>query len=205
MSLMGGDWTIARKISLLTMLVSSIAVFVAAMVGVSQQYRAASQQAEQQLSVLARVTAFNVAAPSVFADSKGAAEALEALQIDPEIIAARLMLGNKQILAEYKRKDSESIKRDKQIVVDVVWQNEQVGLLYMDVELSNLRNQLYRQILMAIVTALAALVLAGLMVRRFTLILTQPLRGLSELAERVGDQGDFSMRARVNRLSLIHI
>ncbi len=201
MGLMGGDWTIARKISLLTMLVSSIAVFVAAMIGVSQQYSAASQQAEQQLLVLARITAFNVAAPSVFADSKGASEALEALQIDPEIIAARLMLGNKQMLAEYKRKDSEGSKRDKQIVVDVIWQNEQVGLLYMDVELSGLRNQLYRQIIMAILTALAALTLAGLMVRRFTLILTQPLRGLSELAEKVGGQGDFSMRARVTRSS----
>lgn len=199
MSLMGGDWTIARKISLLTMLVSSIAVLVAAMISVSQQYRAASQQAEQQLLVLARITAFNVAAPSVFADSKGAAEALEALQIDPEILAARLMLGNKHLLAEYKRKDSEGAKRDKQIVVDVIWQNEQLGLLYMDVELSSLRNQLYRQIVMAVLTALAALTLAGLMVRRFTLILTQPLRGLSELAERVGEQGDYSMRARVTR------
>lgn len=199
MSLTGGEWTIARKISLLTMLVSSIAVFIAAMVGVSQQYRAASQQADQQLLVLARITAFNVAAPSVFADAKGASEALEALQIDPEIIGARLMLGNKQMLAEYKRKDSEGIRRDKQMVVDVIWQNEQVGLLYMDVELSGLRSQLYRQIVMAIITALAALILAGLMVRRFTLILTQPLRGLSELAEKVGEQGNFSMRARLNR------
>jgi two-component system, sensor histidine kinase and response regulator len=201
MALLSGDWTISRKISLLTMLVSSIAVLVAAMIGVSQQYRAASQQAEQQLMVLARITAFNVAAPSVFADHKGATEALEALQTDPEIIGARLMLANKQILAEYKRKDAEGVKRDRQIMVDVLWQNEQVGLLYMDVELSGLRSQLYRQIIMGILAALAALTLAGLLVRRFTLILTQPLRGLSELAEAVGSQNNYAMRARITRSS----
>jgi two-component system sensor histidine kinase/response regulator len=187
--------TVSRKVSQLTMIVSSLAVLIAAMVGVWQQYEAAHQQVNRQLHILAQATAFNVASTIMFYNEKEAKEALDVLQVDPEVVAARLMLPNQQLVAEYKRSQTASANVDQQIAVDVVWKNEMVGKLVMDVDLSALRQQLQRQILVALVTALIALAFAGIFAYRFTRIITRPLRLLSELAQSVGEKGDYSMRA----------
>ena len=187
--------TISRKVSRLTMIVSSLAVLIAAMVGIWQQYEAAHQQVNRQLHILAQATAFNVASTIMFYNEKEAKEALDVLQVDPEVLAARLMLPNRQLVAEYKRTQSGSVTVDQQISVDVVWKNEAVGTLIMDVDLSALRQQMQRQILVAVITALIALVFAGIFAYRFTRIITRPLRLLSELAQSVGEKGNYSMRA----------
>jgi len=187
--------TVTRKISRLTMIVSSMAVLIAAMVGVWQQYDAARKQMNTQLTILAQATAYNAASPSMFGNDKEASEALRVLQVDPEVVAARLILPNQQILAEYYRQQSGLQNIDNQIAVDVVWKNEVVGKLLMDVDLSILRTQLYRQIGVALLTALIALALVGIFANRFTRIITRPLRQLSELAHSVGEEGNYSMRA----------
>lgn len=187
--------TVSRKVSQLTMIVSSLAVLIAAMVGIWQQYEAAHQQVNRQLHILAQATAFNVASTIMFYNEKEAKEALDVLQVDPEVVAARLVLPNQQLVAEYKRSQTTATIVDQQITVDVVWKNEMVGKLIMDVDLSTLREQLQRQIMVALVTAFIALVFAGLFAYRFTHILTRPLRMLSELARSVGEKGDYSMRA----------
>jgi signal transduction histidine kinase/CheY-like chemotaxis protein/HPt (histidine-containing phosphotransfer) domain-containing protein len=182
------------------MIVSSMAVLIAAMMGIWQQYESAHKQINNQLTILAHATAFNVASPSMFGDDKEAYEALKVLQVDPEVVAARLVLPNQQILAEYYRQKINgsyflSEKNDKQIVVDVVWKNEIVGKLIMDVDLSELRAQLHLQIIFALIAVFMALTLAGLLAHKYTGILTRPLRDLSDLAQSVGEKGDYSMRA----------
>lgn len=197
---MAKNKTISRKISQLAMIVSSVAVLIAAMVGIWQQYESAQRQMNTQLTILAQATAFNVASPSMFGDDQEAYEALKVLQVDPEVIAARLVLPNNQVLAEYHRLDHDgeyldTKKVDKEISVNVVWKGEIVGRLMMDVDLSGLRTQFHRQIAFALLTALMALTFAGLLANRFTRILIQPLRDLNELAQSVGEKGDYSMRA----------
>lgn len=192
--------TVTRKISQLTMIVSSLAVLIAAMVGVWQQYESANKQINNQLTILAQATAYNVASPSMFGNDKEANEALSVLQVDPEVVSARLILPNQQILAEYYRKQNGLQNIDKQIAVDVVWKTEVVGKLLMDVDLSALRTQLHRQIGVALLTALIALVLVGIFANRFTRIITRPLRQLSELAQSVGEKGDYSMRAETTEM-----
>ena len=188
--------TISRKVSRLTMIVSSLAVLIAAMLGIWQQYEAAHQQVNRQVHILAQATAFNLASTIMFYNEKEAKEALDVLQVDPEVLAARLVLPNRQLVAEYTRKRSGSVTVDRQISVDVVWKNETVGTLIMDVDLSALRQQLQRQILVAVTTALIALVFAGIFAYRSTRIITRPLRLLSKLAQSVGENGNYSMRAK---------
>ncbi len=187
--------TVTRKISQLTMLVSAMAVLIAAMLGVWQQYEAARKQIDAQLMILAQATAFNVASPSMFGNDKEASEALSVLQVDPEVVSARLILPNQQVLAEYYRKQEIVQNIDKQISVDVMWKNEVVGKLLLDVDLSALKTQFHRQIGLALIAALIALAIAGIFANRFTRIITRPLRQLSELAKSVGEKGDYSMRA----------
>ncbi|RYY76331.1 MAG: response regulator [Gammaproteobacteria bacterium] len=191
--------TISRKISQLTMVVSSVAVLIAAMMGIWQQYESAHKQMNSQLNILAQATAYNIASASMFGDDQEAYEALKVLQVDPEVISARLVLPNNQILAEYHRNlsDGATLKdktSDKEIAVDVVWKGETVGRLFLDVDLSGMRQQLQRQIGFALLIVLVALTLAGLLANHFTLILVRPLRDLNEVAQSVGEKGDYSMR-----------
>lgn len=193
--------TVSRKVSRLSMVVSSLAVLIAAMMGVWQQYESAHQQVDRQLHILAQATAFNVASTIMFYNEKEAEEALKVLQVDPKVIAARLMLPSQQLVAEYKRSRTTPAPVDQQIVVDVTWKNEMVGKLVMDVDLSALRQQLQRQIIIALMTAFIALMFVGFFTYRFTHMITRPLRLLSELAKSVGEQGNYSMRAEQSRVS----
>ncbi|MES2824379.1 MAG: response regulator [Pseudomonadota bacterium] len=185
---------LSRKISLLAMLISSVAVLSASLMGVLQQHMSSNEQMNRQIKILAEATAFNLAAPSMFSDKQAAGTVLEALSVDPQVISARLIMANNQQLAEYKRNQELAPKSTKSLVVNVVWKDEQAGHLLLDVDMSNLQQQLYRQIGFSLVTALIALLFAGLLAQRLISILTRPLRGLSEVAERVGNDGDYSLR-----------
>lgn len=190
-------WTFAQKISLLAMLVSSMAVLGAALVGVWMQYDTAQKQINQQLQILAKATAFNVAAPSMFNDERAARDALKALSVDPQVISARLLLIDQQELARYQRSEAATQTIHKQVGVDVMWDDEAVGHLYLDVDLSALHNQLHQQILFALVISLVALVCAGLLGKQLTRILMQPLRTLGDVAESVSSEGNYSVRAPI--------
>jgi len=189
--------TLSHSIGRLAMVVSSLAVLIAAMAGVFQQYQSASQQIDQQLRILAQAMAFNIASPGMFGDEQAAHEALDALQVDPNVISARFVLVNQKVLAEYYRKQNLMQSIDKKIAVDVSWKNEKVGTLLLEVNLSSLHSLLVRQIGIALIISFFALIVAGLLAQRFTKIITRPLRSLSEVAQSVGVQGDYSMRVKL--------
>jgi len=192
-------WSLSLKISLLAMLVSSIAVLSTSLLGVWLQHDAAREQINRQLQILAQATAFNAASPSLFGDEQAAKDVLQALIVDPQVLSARLILANKQQLAEYRRINKENRKSDEQISVEVIWKDEKVGRLYLDVDMSALQHQLYRQIGFSLAIALIALICSGIIATILVRIITKPLRGLSELAESVGNNGNYSLRAPMDR------
>ena len=185
--------TLARKISLLAMLVSSLAVLISALVGIWQQHRVTYQQVERQLHTLAEATAFNLAAPSMFGDRQAAHSALDALSVDPQIIGARMVLEDGTLLVEYRT--SGERRGDQQLVVDVIWAEEKLGHLELEVNLSHLQNLLYQQISYALIVALLAVAVAGLLATYLIGRVTRPLRDLSELAEEIGVTGQYQLRA----------
>src|SRR6187402_283472 len=129
-------WNLSLKISLLAMLVSSLAVLGTSLLGVWLQHDTAREQISRQLQILAQATAFNVASPSLFGDEQAANDVLQALSVDPQVLSARLIMANKLQLAEYRRRDKLDRTSDGQISVDVVWKDEKVGYLYLDVDMS---------------------------------------------------------------------
>jgi signal transduction histidine kinase/CheY-like chemotaxis protein/HPt (histidine-containing phosphotransfer) domain-containing protein len=189
--------TLSLKIGLMTMIISSIAVLGATLLGVWQQYSSAKTQVRQQLQILADATAFNVASPSMFGDEAAAQEVLRALSVDPQVIAAYLLLANQQHFAEYHSSTARSQKPDMQLSADVTWKGETVGFLILDVDLSGLQAQLYRQIRFALIIALGTLLFAGMLAAKLTRMLTRPLRGLREAAEAIGESGDYGIRVPV--------
>ena len=88
------------------MVITSVTILSATMLGVWQEYRAACAQTDKQLRTLAEVTAYSLAAPSMFVDKAAAEKALDALSVDDQVVAARLILSDSETLASYRRQVS---------------------------------------------------------------------------------------------------
>ena len=188
---------LSRKIGLLTMLVCSLAVLIAASIGVWQQYRMACDQALNQLHILAQATAYNLAAPGMFGDRQAAHNALDALSAASQIVSAHMQLSDGTLLAKYQGPNASS-SVDERIRVPVLWDQETIGHLELNADLGYLRHQLYQQIGFTLLTVLVAVALAGALARYLINRVTRPLQDLSELAEQIGsgNQGNYQLRAR---------
>ncbi|WP_323815723.1 response regulator [Cellvibrio sp. NN19] len=187
--------SLARKISLMAMLLTSIAVLGAALASTWQQYNYISHQVNGQLQILAEATALNLAAPSMFIDADAAKQSLATLRVEPKVLAARLRLKDQQLLAEYRSAQSASFTKDEQINAVVFWEGEDLGLLELDITLEPLRTQFYGQILWVLVIALIALLVCGLLTWVLISSVLRPLGSLSELAQKVGREGLYHERA----------
>jgi len=187
--------SLARKISLLAMLLTSIAVLGAALASTWQQYNYICNQVNNQLQILAEATALNLAAPSMFIDTDAAQQTLAALRVEPKVLAARLQLKDQQLLAEYQVPQDKPLSKDEQIIAKVFWEGEHLGQLELDVTLEPLRTQFYGQIIWVLVIAAVALLVCGLLTWALISSVLRPLGNLSELAQKIGREGQYQERA----------
>ena len=187
--------SLAHKISLMAMLLTSLAILGAALAGTWQQYNYISNQVNNQLQILAEATALNLAAPSMFIDAEAAQQALATLRVEPKVLAARLQLKDQQLLAEYRVPHQQSLKVDEKITTKVLWEGESLGQLELDVSLQPLRTQFYGQVVWVLAIAVVALLVNGLLAWTLISSVLRPLGNLSELAQRVGHEGQYQERA----------
>lgn len=187
--------SLARKISLLAMLLTSVAVLGAALASTWQQYNYICDQVNNQLQILAEATALNLAAPSMFIDVDAAQQALAALRVEPKVLAARLRLKDQQLLAQYQVPQEKPLSKDEQITANVFWEGEHLGKLELDVTLEPLRIQFYGQIIWVLAIAVIALLVCGLLAWALISSVLRPLGNLSELAQKIGREGQYQERA----------
>lgn len=192
-------WSLTRKISLLAMLLTSLTVLGAALVGTWQQYNYITNQVHNQLQILAEATALNLAAPSMFADNEAAQQALAALRVESKVLAARLRLKDQQVLAQYEVPQEQKLSTDELITATVLWEGEHLGQLELDVTLQPLRIQFYSQVLWVLLIAVIALLVCGLLTWALIASVLRPLGNLSELAQTIGREGQYQARAPESR------
>ena len=106
--------TLSHKVSLFAMFVTMIVVLASTAFDEFTQYRRTAANAEEQLQVLGKVTAFSVAAPAIFGDAGAASSVLSALEEYSTVVKAELILVEGETLAIYERGgqgDSANLKR----------------------------------------------------------------------------------------------
>ncbi len=188
--------SLARSIGLLTMLLTSIAVLGASLASSWQQYDYLCEQFNKQMQVLAEATAINLGAPSMFIDAEAANQTLNALRVESKVLAARLRLSNGQLLAQYQSQSAGPVMSlDTQVKVNVGWEGENLGQLELDVTLEPLRQEFYGQLIWIMLIALATILACGILARVLITSVLRPLGKLSELAERIGHEGNYRERA----------
>jgi len=188
---------LARRISFFTMLIAALAIIASTAFESITNYHFATQQAKQKMQVLAEVTAFNIAAPSMFGDVEAASAVLKALSAESTVVSAHLLNANKQRLAQYQRTSRPKEERLDELRVVVQWKNKTVGELLFAVDSSGLEEQLFRQLRFSLISTLIAVLAAGFLVHWMIRFSTKPLQNLSEVAERIGRQNDYTLRAKI--------
>ncbi|MBK8187408.1 MAG: response regulator [Cellvibrio sp.] len=191
--------TLAKKIGLVAMILSALAVLAVSLLSVWQQYSSAQLQAEKQLRTLAEMTAFNVAASSMFFDKISATKVLSSLEVEPNVVAARLILEDNQVLANYESAHKNRHTLLRHISTSVSWQEETLGRLELDYSLHQLNLQVQQQIRYSVVAAFMAVVLVGIFSRILIPRLLKPLTQLSEVAEKIGYEGRYDLRVEPSK------
>lgn len=186
---------LSHKISLFSMAVTMLVVLASTGVDEYIQYFNSVEDAEEHLQILADVTAFSIAAPAMFDDAAAATKVLEALRGNPAVISAQLTTSDEKPLAEYQRALDGVAVEIKHFTIPVRWKGQEVGELVIDMDVSELNDDLLRQIWISLLLTLMAVLAAGLGVYFMVHRVTHPFRDLSNVAEKVVSDSDYSLRA----------
>ena len=159
------------------------------------QYLNSVEYAEEHIQVLADVTAFSIAAPAMFDDAVAATKVLGALRVNSAVISAQVTNFEEKPLAEYQRALDVVAVEIKHFRIPVRWKDQEVGELVIDMDVSKLNDDLFRQIWISLLWTLMSVLAAGLGVYFMVHRATNPFRDLSGVAEQIVSDSDFSLRA----------
>ncbi|MDE0929808.1 MAG: PAS domain-containing protein [Halioglobus sp.] len=186
---------LSHKISLFSMAVTMLVVFASTGVDEYIQYFNSVEDAEEHIQMLADVTAFSIAAPAMFGDAAAATKVLEALRVNPAVVSAQLTTSEEKPLAQYQRVLGVGTVEMKHFTIPVRWQGQKLGELLIDMDVSELNDDLFRQIWISLLLTLMSVLAAGLGVYFMVHRVTNPFRDLSDVAEKIVNDSDYSLRA----------
>jgi PAS domain S-box-containing protein len=201
--------SIQRKLALLVLAASSFAVVLAA-VGFGIYERASFRsEVAWELSTLADTLGANTAASLAFDDQKTAREMLKALQADHRILGACLYDNHGIIFAEYRRADLGPDFKRPQWRADgayfgpesfalfraVSLNGEKTGSIAIVSDLSGFHATMWEYARIASLVLLVSIFATSLISTRLLRVITAPLLQLADVAGRISQQENDTLRA----------
>ncbi len=202
--------SINGKLTLLTVISSSVTLFVACLAFVSNDIAVIRDSKVMQLTALAEVLASNSTAALSFDRAEAAAELLESLQKRPTIKYACLLDKSGKLFAEYVsdpqagrpiaalagRETGYHFTDDGhlEVILPVVEAGEELGQICLYESLADLAAQLTRYAVIVTAVIIMSLLVAVLCSFRLQRAISQPILELANAAERISTEGDYSLR-----------
>ncbi len=202
---------ITHKMKLILMLTSAVAVVCAGTISIAFNYVQFRQLVANDLGRLADVTGQNCYAALIFDIPEDAREILSRLSVRPTIEYACLYDMQNKPFADYSRDaaskqqppdlpDAESMLsfRDARLHIfkRIYKGEEQIGTLYIKDDLGSLTKSINKTMLVLLGTIAVALAMAYLLASFLQNLITRPIKALSEAAQTVSQEKDYSVRAR---------
>src|SRR2546430_2291813 len=203
------DRPIRQKITLVIMMIAGVALLLAFSALFGFQAYTLKQHSAHELAVVGEITAHKWAAAVMFKDEDAAVQIMGGLRIMPQIVSARLELGDGQALAffgavrdeaEIKAAELETgfrIQGDRILLAQPVTVNgAREGTLYLLADLHATTSQLLQLYggIFALVL-LASLLVAFLLSGQFLRFVTDPILRLAGTARTIAEHNDYSVRA----------
>jgi PAS domain S-box-containing protein len=202
--------SLRRRLELLTMVSSSVGLMFALLMYLAYNEHLAREHKVEELQSAADLIGTNSAAALVFDDSVEGARVLLALQTRKHIRQGVLFSPDGSVFAEYKRGNCGSGASAQLagrgagiywaadclgIVQPIRLEGREIGTLYLEAGLSDLREERWHTVLLAIPVLGATLVLVYFLTLIQQKSIVLPIRQLSEVAGRVAEEKNYALRA----------
>jgi two-component system, sensor histidine kinase and response regulator len=203
------DISISRKLKLVIMLTTSVALLVASAAFVAYDLIAFRQSMASDLSTLAKVIGTNSTAALAFNDRGAAKDVLSALTAKQNIVRARIYESDSDLFAEYVR-DGErddialTVQQQSQVgfadgyliaseTIDL--DGETIGTVYLISNLDVFRSRLNRYAGVVAAVLLGSLLVAFLLSSKLQSLISDPISHLAKTVRAVSVDKDYTIRA----------
>ncbi len=207
--------SIARKLTFIITLTAIIVLMISSIVLVVNQFYSSRVAIAHELHSLADVSGFAVAPAMLFDDNPAAQKILQALKTQPDLLAAELYLNNADtpfaIFTAHentapsfalqnadKASCGEAVFTRQQVILctPVEMDNEVLGRLYLQTDLSRLYKELDRLLILFAVVLPIVCLLAFFSAHRLGTKLTRPIRHLADIATLISKDKNYALRAK---------
>ena len=203
------DLPIRRKLVLVTMLASGIAILAACLAFVAYERVVFRERIVRDLSITAAMTAANSAAGLAFNEPGSVEVALKSLSVQPSILRGCIYNKEGQAFARYQRGDLKGQFTPPPVQGDGYHfsgdelelfrrfdlAGEPIGTAYLAMDLREMTTRLWRYTLIVGIVLFGAMLVALLVSVRMQKVITEPLTNLARTVTRVATEKDYSVRA----------
>jgi len=202
------DIPIKRKLTLIILLTSAVALLLACGAFVTYEQIAFRNTMVRDFSITAEMIGFNSAAALSFNDASAAEQTLKGLSAHPHIVAACIYDTRGQVFATYQRDPNakfqwppaqsgrEQFGRDSlELFRQITIAGETAGAIYLRSDLDEMRTRLERYALIAAAVMVAASLIALLLGSKLQRVISEPIAQLASIAGRIASEKDYSVRA----------
>jgi signal transduction histidine kinase/DNA-binding response OmpR family regulator len=201
--------SINRKLTLIVMFTSSVALLVACVAFVVYDYVTFKKRMADDLLVVAEGIAINIAPALDFQDKQGAETILGSLAARPSVGGACVYNADGEVFGRYARGDVAITPPPVRPAGRAYFEGEhlhvfreladkegkKVGTVYVQADLEELNDRLHNYLGIVAVVLLASFLVALVLSRRLQTLISGPILHLAEIETRVSREKDFSLRA----------
>src|SRR5436190_6116315 len=201
--------SIKRKLTLLVMLTTSIALLVAAAQFVINDVRDFRRRIVEDLEILARIVGHNLTSPLQFGDVKEAQLNLAALEAKTHVVAAGVYTKEGKLFAQYLAGGHENAVipetppppghrfKGNQVTVSrkIIKDRELVGSIYLDYELVEVWWRVGKNLGLVALMLLVSALIAFVVTSKLQQAISRPILDLAQVANTISEKRDYSVRA----------
>ena len=204
------DLSIKRKLTLIIMLTSSVALLLSCAALVTYDRLSSERALVRRINTMAEIIGFNCTAAISFDDPAAAAETLSALRVERHVAAAAIYDQHDRVFAIYHREDlpftpptrqaDGNHTADDHLVLfrSIELEGRPLGAVYILADLQEMQDRLERYAGIVALSVLLASLVAFLIGSRLRDLIATPILDLAEKMRIVSDQKNYAVRADVS-------
>src|SRR5712691_7263083 len=197
--------SIKRKLTLITMITSSVTLLLAGAAYVTYDLVTFRQAMTRDLLILAEIVGTNSTGALVFDDLQAGAATLASLRAQQHIVSACLYAKTRKLFAAYHRGLTPAVPADKdchgsgrghlEVSRPIILDGEVIGAISIESDLQAFYDRLTRYASIGVVVMLASSVVGWLLSVKLQRVISGPVLHLVRTARTVSDRMDYSVRA----------
>ncbi|MGK0440363.1 MAG: signal transduction histidine kinase/CheY-like chemotaxis protein [Pseudohongiellaceae bacterium] len=202
--------SVALKLNMLIVVTTSLAILLVTLAGIHFDYQKSQEEVRHLLESHAKVVGSNNTAAIVFDEPFSSRDSLKSLELLSSMVMAVIYNGEDQPFADYQRAGVKAmivpgVKKPGyyeegvylSLYQHIELDNDKVGTILLRYDMSPVYQNLRTTIFSNLFIGLLAISASVLMATWFQRILIKPIQNLAEAAERVSNQGDYTVRVPV--------